>query len=487
MTCCRLRFIDVLSFGSGIEPNVVELDDGEIRALASSPNGSKLAYTKDSAPYCIYVHDTVTATTTELTGHSAVVEDVNFSADGSTIWSTSVDKTVRQWDVQTRQQLRALNCRYQCHRFALTNDNELWAAMIDGAVKSFDLSSTKRTRSEFAHQTVFGSVPGDAVGTPAISPDEQYIAYVTSPNSNCRKTEQCTNTVRIARVSDTTKFKTLGAFGENEFFGSLLFIDNRHLAATTLSGKARIVDIQTETLRCGWQAHSPQTNSQHWLPDVCPMLCRVNTENNWLATYTVRLDNAGRVSQSETKYWDWNAERAHPLEGWTSPRTNQPYNLLWISPHNPICATAFRYPNAKVGVLNLYSAKTGAPLKSFSDAGVAFHPQHTHKFVIHSTGGNVRLVDSRDYSEIDSFQAHDGALTDCAFLPDGSRLVTSSSGTQMVRLWDPTTNRRMLNLSAEGRRAYLRVSDLGNVILAHEVDGRIHVWQAPTWEDIESR
>jgi WD40 repeat protein len=73
-----------------------------------------------------------------------------------------------------------------------------------------------------------------------------------------------------------------------------------------------------------------------------------------------------------------------------------------------------------------------------------------------------------------------------AFSPDGNRLATSSGARgEALKLWTANGWQDVITLHAEGHHfAQAEFSPDGNSIGVVSNDGIMHVWQAPSWQDI---
>ncbi len=105
-----------------------------------------------------------------------------------------------------------------------------------------------------------------------------------------------------------------------------------------------------------------------------------------------------------------------------------------------------------------------------------------------SFDGHVGLWDVHDRRQLALLPGHLGNAWGAAFSPDGRRLATGGTGTKdAVKLWDLATQREVLALSAEGD-FFLQVvfSPDGGTLMTTSYMGVAHLWQAPSWAEIEA-
>jgi WD40 repeat protein len=73
-----------------------------------------------------------------------------------------------------------------------------------------------------------------------------------------------------------------------------------------------------------------------------------------------------------------------------------------------------------------------------------------------------------------------------AFSPEGDRLAIGSNAREAVKLWDVVSWQELLTLEGQGSLFYaVEFSPGGNFLGASNGQGLLHIWQAPTLEDIE--
>jgi WD40 repeat protein len=99
--------------------------------------------------------------------------------------------------------------------------------------------------------------------------------------------------------------------------------------------------------------------------------------------------------------------------------------------------------------------------------------------------GSVRLWDLGTLKLLESIKGFLLAANSVTFSPDGRRLAASSNGQEAVKLWDAETRQEVLTLGGEGSQFFdLRFSSDGRRLLAVNRAGLVHLWSAPSWEEI---
>ena len=97
----------------------------------------------------------------------------------------------------------------------------------------------------------------------------------------------------------------------------------------------------------------------------------------------------------------------------------------------------------------------------------------------------TRVIDVLSGAVKEQFEGHLTGGKAASFTPDGSRLITGASGWDAIRIWDVRTWRSLLTLAADGVFiSPVQLSEDGNLMGALDTGMKLHLWRAPSWEQI---
>ena len=116
--------------------------------------------------------------------------------------------------------------------------------------------------------------------------------------------------------------------------------------------------------------------------------------------------------------------------------------------------------------------------------GVTFSPDGK-LFAAASGQGFAKLWEATTLQEVATLRGVLLGVHSVAFSPDGRRLAIDSSGIEAIQLWDVESSQELLTLEGVGsvfcRTAF---SPDGNVLGSRNDAGLLHLWRAPSWEEI---
>lgn len=168
------------------------------------------------------------------------------------------------------------------------------------------------------------------------------------------------------------------------------------------------------------------------------------------------------------------------------------FNLLWFF-HARMLAT--EPETGFISVWEITSNQELTFLEKFkphkrTPRGLAFSPDNRMLVTVSSSGGGF-LWDTEDWIPDPIPRGHSRGMHGVNFSPDSRRLLTSGNDQDAVKLWDTDTYQEVVTLGGEGtiftNPAILE--DDRKVVAVSWNNGSnpaLHVWRAPTWEEIET-
>jgi WD40 repeat protein len=130
--------------------------------------------------------------------------------------------------------------------------------------------------------------------------------------------------------------------------------------------------------------------------------------------------------------------------------------------------------------------RTDLDLRVHGVQQLAFSPDAA-RFAIASDDGYGKLFDAGTHRELGQLAGFTAGVFSVAFAPDGRRLALGSSGREAVKLWDPDLGLAQELLTLEGSGTLFGVSAFspdGNVLGSLSAEGTLHVWIAPSRDEI---
>jgi WD40 repeat protein len=106
-------------------------------------------------------------------------------------------------------------------------------------------------------------------------------------------------------------------------------------------------------------------------------------------------------------------------------------------------------------------------------------------FAAPSWYGYARVWETANWREVKTLRGVLLGVHSAAFSPDGTRLATGSNGQEAVKLWETAHWQDLLTLPGSGSLFQATAfSPDGNVLGSVNLAGVLHLWRAPSWDEI---
>ena len=461
-----LRIFDVATGRSVFEREM------NVGGIAFSNDGTVLFGSRDLYGSEVVIVDAATGEELgTLKGHRSALTDLEQMPNGRTIVTTSVDQTIRLWDWKTQEQIRVLRGHREEVRdiLPLPDGKSLVSGSYDGQLLIWNLERSDREVSSFKVD-LHASWRPRLKGFP--SPIQRLRRWTFSGDSKSIHTIRNKKLIRLSGHRFEMK-QVLHDFGED--LGSYaLAEDHRHLVSIDRMGDISLWDLAGERARDRWIASVPDIAAVELIeiPGVFVAKDRLLVAERRDGKNTLliaKISDSKDVTQIPLKEGELILNVSHDGR-WaltTETRMSGLGRLLDLdAPLKP--SIEIEVPGSK-GVFGAVLA----PSRDFVVVSGEPHVAHLYSLSSGRLLGQLR----------GQFSGAKGVF----FSPNEQRLVTTSVGQDAIMLWDLETNRSVLTLGAEGLHWYRsQFSPDGSLLGSQSTTGIIHIWRAPSWEEIEA-
>lgn len=450
-----------------------------VTALALAPQGQWLATAGGFVETTVYLWEARTGRPlARLQGHRTYVRALQFWPDGQTLASASGDQTIQLWDLRSLQDLSAAFPPL---------------APQQGSTSSESVPQPAELR-EMAPRSVLRGHRLE-VWSLALCPDQ------TTLLSGAKDGEVCVwDTASVPpRSSRVILPVTVRAWTFTPEGHGLLTLDEQGYLTRWSGPSFRLsepllrMDV-TEPIRAcfspdaAWVAVATSGGTvQVWSPSGHQPYLTLppGATPRWPVGFLPRQGQLVTYEPRETVYRGWDLVTGSPMWEWR-PSTGHSLHFgklqFWRDQEGWLTL-------AQEDRVYLWNVETGEPEEIFLPlrqmTAVALAPQGRWLAAVSLQGMGV-LYDRQEQRTSAVFHGFLQGAHSVAFSPDGRRIAIGSNGQEAVKLWDTESLQELLTLSGQGSIFHSTAfSPDGNALASCNQRGQLHIWVAPSFEEIE--
>jgi WD40 repeat protein len=422
-----------------------------VTALALSPDQKTLATAAGFSESDIRLWDVVTGKETgRLEGHSGWVGALVFWPDGKRLASSSADQTIRIWDLGTRTCMDILRGhRNEVWRLVLLPDQRtLISGSKDGAVCVWDTSAPHPRRGNLLWK--------EQIAGWRFSPDSRSILTVNQQGEVARwsgvdfQAKEPLLQIPVDAIPAGTLREYLAFSGDGQF-----------LARGSLDGGVSVFNVAQRAL---WREFKTAAGR------VVPM------------AFLGRGNRLFGMRNTDNHLFEWDLVANREIQSWPAPRQD---NSFGVSPDERLVVSAGW--KGDFNFRDLPGRKSTTPrLDILEPYDAAFAPSGK-LLVMGSLLGYARVWDTVTWQEVATLRGFRNACSSVVFSPDGNRIITGGgSEVEALKLWAVDSWQELFTLTTPGAGFRgVTFSPDGNALGVLSL-GMLHVWQAPSWEEINA-
>ncbi|MBW4479278.1 MAG: AAA-like domain-containing protein [Tolypothrix brevis GSE-NOS-MK-07-07A] len=426
-----------------------------------------------------------------LEGHSRGVSSVTFSPDGKTLASTSSDKTIKLWNLETKKEITTLNGHslgVSSVTFSRDGKTLAWASS-DKTIKLWNLETKKEITTLNGHSDLVYSV--------TFSPDGKTLASASSDK-----------TIKLWNLETKKEITTLN--GHSSGVSSVTFSpDGKTLASASWDKTIKLWNLETKKEITTLNGHSSGVSSVTFSPDGKTLasaswdktiklwnletkkeIATLNGHSRGVSSVTFSPDGKTLASASDDKTIKlWNLKTKKEITTLNGHSHN--VSRVTFSPDGKILASAS--DDKTIKLWNLETKKEITTLNGHSNAvsSVTFSPvreafsEGVGKTLASASDDNtIKLWNLETKKEITTLKGHSNAVLSVTFSPDG-KILASASSDKTIKLWNLETKKEITTFNGHSQ-AVLSVSFSpdGKTLASASYDNTIKLWNLETKKEI---
>ena len=371
-----------------------------------------------------------------LSGHTDILENAEFSPDGTRIVTASMDRSARVWDARSGVQIATLSGDRGFHSASYSPDGTR-------IVTSSDDKTARIWDARTGAQITVLSGHGEEVDSAAYSSDGARIVTAS--------TDQ---TARIWDAHTGAQIRVLAGHGDIVYFAAFS-PDCARVVTASNDRTARIWDARSGVQLAVLSGHTDRVNFAAYSPDGSRIV-------------TASLDKTARI---------WDARTGAQLAQ-LSGHGSGVYSAAYSPDGNRIVTASL---DKTAGI---WDARTGAQLAVLSGHGgivsSAFYSPDGNRIVTAASDRTARVWDARIGAQLAVLHGHNSYLYSAAYSADGARIVTASVD-KTARIWDAHTGTQIAVFSRHGNDVFSAAfSPDGTRVVSASADKTARIWDART-------
>ena len=462
-----------------------------------------------------------------LRGHEGPVTSVQFSADGKTVLTASIDKTARLWDVVSGKEFRAL----RGHEDGITSaqfsadGKTVLTAGDDKTARLWDVASGQELRALRGHENRVNSAQFSADGKTVVTASEDKTARLWevasgeelrslrghehnvtsaqfSADGKTVLTASYDATARLWNVASGEELRALRGHDGGSVTSAQFSADGKTVLTASEDKTARLWDVASGKELRALRGHVSVVTSAQFSADGKRVLTvsRDRTARLWHVASGKELRVLGHEDEvtgaqfsadgktvltagydNTARLWDVDSDKElHALRGHELFVTGAQFSA------DGKTVLTEGYDNTA----RLWDVASGKELRALRGHG---GPVTSAQFsadgktvLTASLDSTARLWDVATGKELRALRGHEDHVYSAHFSADGKTLLTASAD-RTARLWDVASGQELRALRGHGNNVYsAQFSADGKTVLTASYDATARLWDVASGEELRA-